>query len=346
MPQTQLSVLERYVITHMHNAGFSNTAIGRRLGRHRATVGRELRRNRDVFGVYHYDPAQRTAEHRRTSASRRYKLDATSGGGGGGGLSTLGRFVRHGLRQRWSPQQIQGRLEREHRRAGGDLAMRISHETIYRFIYRRSQQGEHWHEQLRRRHKRRRSRSVGQRQASGGRGQIPGRVGIEERPACVDDRRRFGDWESDTVEGAKGTGLIATHVERKSRYTRLGKLNNKKAATLSAVSLAVLRDLPRKLRRTLTADNGKEFTDFASIERGLELKVYFANPHAPWERGANENTNGLLRDWFPKGSDFRKITNSRLAHVQRMLNNRPRKCLNYRTPREVLNALPGVALQS
>ena len=101
-----------------------------------------------------------------------------------------------------------------------------------------------------------------------------------------------------------------------------------------------MKDLPRKLRRTMTPDNSKEFADFAAIERSLELKVYFANPHAPWERGANENTNGLLRDFFPKGSDFRKISNARLARVQQMLNNRPRKCLNYRTPIEVLNALP------
>ena len=121
MPQTQLSVHERYVITHMHNAGFSNTAIARRIGRHRATIGRELHRNRDVFDVYHYDPAQRTAEHRRTCACRRYKLDNPSGGGV---CSALGRFVRHGLRQRWSPQQISGRLARERRRPGGGGAGR------------------------------------------------------------------------------------------------------------------------------------------------------------------------------------------------------------------------------
>jgi len=164
--------------------------------------------------------------------------------------------------------------------------------------------------------------------------------------AAVNDRRRFGDWESDTVEGAKGTGLTATHVERKSRYTRLAKLNNKKAATLSAATGAAIKDLPGKLRRTSTADNGKEFADFKTIESALGLKVYFANPHAPRERGTNENTNGPLRDSFPKASDFRRTTHARLAHVQRMLNNRPRKCLDYRTPREALNALPGVALRN
>jgi IS30 family transposase len=323
---------ERYVITHMHQAGFSNAAIGRQLNRHRATVGRELSRNRDGFGGYHYESAQRLAAARRTQACQRYKLDAPG---------RLSRFVRRGLRQRWSPQQIADRLRSDHRR---DRAMRVTAETIYRWVYRQHTLGERWHEQLRRRRPRRRRRIPGERRDA--RGRIPGRVGIEQRPKIANGRRRFGDWESDTVEGAKGTGLLVTHVERKSRYTRLGKLKDKKAATLSSVTCSIFRGLPAKLRRTLTADNGKEFADFKTIERALKLKVYFANPHAPWERGTNENTNGLLRDFFPKGSDFRKVTAARLAQVERMLNNRPRKCLNYRTPAEVLNALPGVALRN
>lgn len=175
---------------------------------------------------------------------------------------------------------------------------------------------------------------------------IPGRVGIEQRPAVVDERGRFGDWESDTVEGAKGRGLVATHVERKSRYTLLGRLADKKAATVTRATTASMTGLPSKLRRTATFDNGKEFADFKTLERELGLTVYFANPHSPWERGANENTNGLLRDWLPKGSDFSKVTATRLAQIQKMLNNRPRKCLNYRTPIEVLNELPGVALRN
>ena len=184
MPHTQLSNYERYVITHMHQAGRSNAQIARELGRHRASIGRELRRNRDVLDVYHYLPAQRSATHRRSEASRRYKLDDPA--------SDLGRYVRQKLRQRWSPQQIQGRLEREHRH---DLAMRITHETIYRFIYRRHQHhGERWHEQLRRRHKRRRSRVVGQR-TCGGRGPDPRPGGHRapprrgQRPATL---RRLG----------------------------------------------------------------------------------------------------------------------------------------------------------
>jgi len=218
----------------------------------------------------------------------------------------------------------------------------VTHETIYRWVYRRHGQGERWHEQLRRRRKRRRRRIPGQRRH----GQIPGRVGIECRPAVVNLRGRFGDWESDTIEGAKGRGLVVTHVERKSRYTRLGKLANKQAATLSRATNMIMKDLPQKLRKTMTPDNGKEFADFKTIERDLGMTVYFANPHSPWERGLNENTNGLLRDWLPKGSDFNKVSSNRLAQIEKMINNRPRKCLNYRTPLEVLNALPGVALRN
>ncbi len=248
--------------------------------------------------------------------------------------------MRAGLEKRCSPEQIAGRLRQDH---PDDEAAWISHEAIYQWVYRQACEGKLLYQRLRRCHKRRRCRIPGERKAK--RGVIPGRVGIEERPAIVDERRRFGDWESDTIQGAKGKGLVITHVERKSRYVRLIKIDDKRAAPLSAATTLAMKDLPRKLRRTMTPDNGKEFADFKTIERELGLKVYFANPHSPWERGTNENTNGLLRDFLPKGTDFSKVTATRLAQIQKMLNNRPRKCLNYRTPLEVLNDLPGVALR-
>ncbi|NBD34574.1 MAG: IS30 family transposase [Chloroflexi bacterium] len=193
--------------------------------------------------------SQRLARERRTAANE--QRDKLRPGG------ALGQYIRAKLRQRWSPEQIVGRLKRDRpRNSPRDPAMRVTHETIYRWVYAQHQSGGRWHEQLRRRHKRRRCRIVGERTGSG-RGQIPGRVGIEQRPAVVDRRGRFGDWEADTVEGAKGTGLIATHVERKSRYTKLGKLKDKKAATLSRNTCALFRGLPKKLRRTSTFDNGK-----------------------------------------------------------------------------------------
>jgi len=333
MPYEQLTTDERYQITYLHMHGHTPAEIARRLGRHRGNIGRELKRNADPMGGYHYQSAQHQADTRRSSASCRYKLDKPG--------SIPGKAVRDGLKQRWSPEQIAGRLHHDH--PDDDTAW-VSHETIYRWVYREASNGRQHYQRLRRRHKRRRCRIPGERKAK--RGVIPGRVGIEERPEVVQTRDRFGDWESDTVEGAKGRGLVVTHVERKSRYTAMGKLADKKAATLSKATARTMNALPRTLRHTATFDNGKEFADFKTIERELGLTVYFANPHSPWERGTNENTNGLLRDWLPKGSDFRKVTATRLAQIQKMLNNRPRKCLNYRTPLEVLNALPGVALRN
>ena len=333
MPYEQLSMDERYQITHLHQAGLANAQIARRLRRHRATIGRELKRNPDPMGGYHYQSAQHLATQRRSDASCRYRLDIPG--------SIAVKAVHAGLKQRWSPQQIAGRLKLDH---PDDSAAWISHEAIYQWTYREARAGRVFYQRLRRPRKHRRCRIPGDRKAK--RGVIPGRVGIEQRPDIVDERGRFGDWESDTVEGAKGRGLVVTHVERKSRYTLLGKLPDKKAVTLSRATRVMMKGLPKKLRRTMTPDNGKEFADFKTIEQELKMTVYFANPHSPWERGLNENTNGLLRGWLPKGSDFKKITNARLAQIQKMLNNRPRKCLNYRTPREVLNALPGVALRN
>jgi IS30 family transposase len=327
MPYTHLSEHDRYIISHMRSAGFKPSQIARRLGRDRGTIGRELQRNVDHHGDYHYLPAHRISTARRTAASCRYKLDQDT---------PLSRTVREGLRQRWSPEQIVGRLQRTHRHAP---SMRISHEAIYQWIYRRSRFGECWHEQLRRGRPRRRARSVGQR------GQIRNRVGIEHRPAIVDHRRRFGDWEADTMEGAKGTGVLLTCVERKSRYTRAGKLADKRAQPLAQRGTTLLGDLPASLRRTMTVDNGKEFADFATLQRKLEMPVYFADPHSPWQRGTNENTNGLLRDFFPKGCDFGRVTHHQVAKAVRMLNNRPRKCLNYQTPAEVLSRFFPVALR-
>jgi len=333
MPISQLTTDERYQITYLHMHGHSPAEIGRRLGRHRGTIGRELERNTDSMGGYHYLSAQAKADTRRRIASRRYKLDTPG--------SIVGKAVHAGLKQRWSPEQIAGRLRLNH---PDDSAAWVSHETIYQWVYRQALHGKALYQRLRRSRKYRRCRIPGERKAK--RGVIPGRVGIEERPSVVDERGRFGDWESDTVEGAKRRGLVATHVERKSRYTLLGKLADKKAVTVTQATTASMKGLPKKLRCTATFDNGKEFADFKTIEHDLGLTIYFANPHSPWERGANENTNGLLRDWLPKGSDFRKVTATRLAQIQKMLNNRPRKCLNYRTPIEVLNDLPGVALRN
>lgn len=330
MPGEHLTADERYVICHMHMAGHRDAEIARRLGRHRGTIGREIKRNsHDALGrrLYLYDVAERKACERRTAANQRYKLDEPR----------LAQYVEDRLRQTWSPQQIAGRLELDH---PNDPAMRITHEAIYQWVYRHPGHG--WHLHLRRRRRRRRPRVPGR----GQRGQIRDRVGIEHRPPIVDTRQRFGDWEADTLQGAAGAGGLATHIERRSRYLLARRILDKTAATFSRVSIDLLGKWPAKLRRTLTCDNGKEFADFKRIEQSVGLDVYFADPYAAWQRGANENINGLLREFFPKGTDFRHVSHRTVAKATRLINNRPRKCLNYRTPAEVLSTIPGVALRN
>lgn len=245
--------------------------------------------------------------------------------------------IPNGLDQ-WSPEVIAGRVRRDHPRTS---CMRISAECIYQWLFQDARNGGQLYLHLRRRHKRRRVRTAGRT-----RGMIRNRIGIEHRPAGANNRSRYGHWEGDTVEGRKGTGGIATYVERKSRYLVCAKLTDKTAAQLSARTIDALRHVPERLRRTMTVDNGKEFAAFERTDQALKMQTYFANPHAPWERGTNENTNGLLRQYFPKGIDWRTVNNLTLANAVDKLNNRPRKGLAYRSPLEVPAANSGGALRS
>lgn len=332
MSYGHLSPEERYVISHLKLVALSNREIGRRLGRHHTTIGRELARNGPAhpqLGPYWYETAQQRAEarwrfarHRRRAANHR-----------------LRRYVVRGLTRYWSPEQIAGRLVLDH---DDDPEMRISPETIYQWIYADAAAGGELYRCIRRGHRRRRR----QRRYGSARGRIPGRVGIEHRPAIVAQRARFGDWEADTLEGGKGRGGIASHVERKSRYLLTAKLEDKKAATFAEQTIRAFRRIPRTYRQTLTADNGKEFAQFKHIERKTGLTVFFADPYAAWQRGTNENTNGLLRQFFPKGCDFRALSTQDLAKATAALNHRPRKCLGYRTPHELLRLNIGGALQT
>lgn len=312
---------ERYVISHLRLAGFSCREIGRRLGRHHTSISRELKRNRPgyaVYAVYWYSGTQPVADRRRHMA-RCFRRQSHH---------PLVEYVERKLRLDWPPEAIAARLKIDH---PDDERMRISHETIYRWIYLDASQDGDLHNHLRRRHRRRRR----QKRYGSGRRFIPGRVSIDQRPAIVETRERMGDWEGDTLEGAKGKGALATHVERKSRYLIAAKLANKKAATMNAQSIMSFQKLPRLMRQTLTLDNGKEFSQFKELEAETGLKIYFADPYAAWQRGTNENTNGLLRFYFPKGTDFQNISEEELDIIIKKVNHRPRKCLNYQTPHEV-----------
>jgi transposase, IS30 family len=320
MPYHHFTAKEQYVIAHMTIAGFSQREIGRRLGRHHASIGREIRRNRPTYAddaVYWYDAAEYYAKERRHEPRHRRRQH-----------ERLVSYVTSKLRLDWPPEAIAGRLKVDY---PDDGTMRICHETIYRWIYENSRSKGDLHRHLRRAHKYRRR----QKRYGSGRRFIPDRVSIDLRPPVAATRQRFGDWEGDTVEGGKGTGHLATHVERKCRYLIAAKLTDKKASTMTAQSIALFRRMPRRLRHTLTVDNGKEFSRFKEIEAKTGLSVYFADPYAAWQRGTNENTNGLLRYYFPKGTDFRKVSEKHVALVVKSLNNRPRKCLNYQTPHEV-----------
>jgi IS30 family transposase len=320
MPYHHFTTEEQYVISHMVLADFSLRAIGRRIGRHHTSISREVARNRPTYAddaVYWYDAAEYFAKERRHKAKHHRKQH-----------EKLINYVKEKLELDWSPEAIAGRLRVDY---PDDETMRISPETIYRWIYRDSRNKGSLHHHLRRRHKYRRR----QKRYGSGRRFIPGRVSIDLRPPIVTTRERFGDWEGDTMEGGKGSGGIATHVERKCRYLLAAKLIDKKAATMTQQSIRYFRKVPKRLRQTLTLDNGKEFTQFKELERKTGLTVYFADPYAAWQRGTNENTNGLLRQYFPKGTDFRNISEKEVAIVVKKLNNRPRKCLNYQTPYEV-----------
>jgi len=246
--------------------------------------------------------------------------------------------VKSKLNSDWSPEEIVGRLLIDY---PDNPQMRISTETIYQWIYSDASQGGDLYRHLRRGHKKRRK----QRRYGSGRFLIPGRISIALRPEAVDKRERFGDWEGDTVEGRKGSGGIVTYVERKSRYLVASKLSDKTAATLTNQSARAFMRIPKTMRKTITVDNGKEFSQFKILEKKTGHCIYFADPYSAWQRGLNENTNGLLRQYFPKGIDFRKIEKQDVAFAVKMLNHRPRKCLNYQTPHEIfLNADRGALI--
>jgi IS30 family transposase len=306
-----LTEKERKRIARLVQAGDSQAMIARRLGRHRGTVSRELRRN--ATGKAYWPVAAQHQSERRRRQGRRRKLEDLP----------LQRYVAERLIAYWSPDEIAGRLRREFPH---DKRWRISRQTIYAWLrtppggpYRRSLRRGSW--------RRKRPENAGRLRRS---------VSIRGRPPVVDRRRRFGDWEGDTLVGARQRGGVVSLVERKSRYALLGKVPNRRAAAVCAKMTRLYEPLPKRLRRTITLDNGKEFADHEQVAQATGLKVFFADPYCAWQRGTNENTNGLARQFLSKDQDLTRLSDAYVAHVQDLLNDRPRKCLGYRTPREVL----------
>lgn len=312
---------ERFAIAAMRGQFIKVSEIARRLVRHRSTIYRELKRNASVHdGRYRASHACEKASGRQTRSKRNLRYGAAE-------FTPVERLIRLDL----SPEQAVGRLRIE-----GSPVM--SHETVYKWIWMDKREGGNMWQHLRGARKQRRKRYG----AYDSRGRLAGKKMIGERPAVVERRSRLGDWEIDTVHGTTKAGVV-TIVERRSGLVRIGKLQRiTKEQTESRTIRLLLSE--KDLVKTITSDNGGEFHGYRRIERALETSVYFALPHHAWERGTNENTNGLIRQYLPKGMPLDDLTQVTCTQIAKTLNNRPRKRLGFKTPHEIYYRRPVVAL--
>jgi len=310
---TQLTRGKRYQIRALLKAGFSQSEMAFFLKVHKSTISREIRRNRGDKG-YRPVQAHEKAQARRFRAAKRIKM-----------TPVMIELVEHYIRQDFSPEQVSGYLNRKH-------GLKISHETIYKYIWSDKKTGGTLYKHLRRSHRKHRKR-YGTKQL---RGRIAGQVSIDLRPAIVDAKTRIGDWEIDTVTGKNSKGYLVTAVERKSKFTLVNRVPDRQSDQVAKAVIKLMRPYKENVF-TITADNGKEFSQHKKISKSLKADVYFAHPYHAWERGLNENTNGLLRQYFPKQMDFQKIDKKGIEYAMDRLNNRPRKCIGFTTPIEIFS---------
>jgi len=317
MKYQQLTSNERYIISHLLKQGFNPSEIARQMGRHRSTICRELDRNRctGIDSSYRYSRAQRrtVARRHRSRRNRHYSEQDFA-------------IVRRFLRKEWSPEQIVGIIRRFKL-----MKRRMSHETIYQYIWRDKAAGGQLWRYLRQSSKRRRKRY----NAYDSRGRLAGKRHISERPKVVETRRTRDHVEIDTVIGRGSKDCIVTIVERKSGYVLIGKMRDRTTRSLNRRCIKLLDREPAKFK-TITADNGTEFHQYPEIEKATDTQFYFATPHHSWERGTNENTNGLIRQYIPKGTSMKDLTQQQCDRIAKKLNSRPRKRHGFKTPEEIL----------
>lgn len=313
----QLTSGERFMLSALRKQGYTQAHIARQLGRHPSTIGREVRRNARKDGGYRPAVADDFARWRRSRSrrNRQFGEDAWC-------------VIRGLLRERWSPEQISGRLK-----LLGILS--ISHETIYRYIWEDRRRGGRLSRHLRGGRKRRRKRYG----AYDSRGRLAGKRSISERPPGAQNRSRLGHFEGDTVLGSSDKHCILTLVDRRSGYLMIGKLEARTVQATNRSAIALLRCAPRPVR-TLTVDNGTEFHGHRVIEDATGTRFYFAAPYHSWERGTSENTNGLIRQYLPKRQSMAHVTQRHCHSVAHKLNTRPRKRLRYLTPEECFAKSP------
>ena len=312
MVYRQLTQEQRYLIYKLRKAGTEQVRIAATAGVHPSTICRELRRNVNRRG-YRPRMAHRLAQQRRRIPRRTAVL-----------TSSRRVWVRHFLRRGWSPDQIAGRF-----RLKGPFG--VSYQTIYRYLYADRERGGELYRHLRRKGRRYQRKRLGA-------GPLRNRRFIEERPACVDRRERLGDWELDTVVSSHDArAVIVTMVERVSQLVMMEKVDSAEAMPVAYAIIRRLGSIKAKVH-TLTSDNGHEFAAHEYVARKLEADFYFARPYKPWQRALNEKTNGLIREFFPKGSPLGKLSQQEVTRVMQTLNTRPRKTLNYLTPNEIFYA--------
>lgn len=310
-----LTLAERDLLAQLLHQGYQQNEVAAVLKRSEGTVSRELKRNRTGW-AYHAGQAHEKARQRRRDRKLTRKMDRPE----------VQELVTHGLANYWSPDQISGRA---HYDAPDEPQRHIGRQTIYNWIEQQEpQERSEWNESLRRRGKRPRRKPPSAENSAK-------HAAIAQRPAVINQRRRIGDFEGDTVLGPAGTGGLVTLVDRRSRYTIVTKVKNKESRRVRRRIEKRLRPLTAQQRRSITFDNGTEFADCQRLENNLDVRLYFAEPGRPYQRGTNENTNGLIRQFYPKGTDFRDVSHADVTRIENLLNDRPRACLGYRTPREV-----------
>src|SRR4030043_283301 len=317
----QLSLEERDRITEMKLESLSLRAIAKELGRSPSTLSREIWRNSTpAYRVYLSHRAHARAVKRKREAGERTRLKNDE----------IVSYVRDKLALEWSPEIIEGKI-------GQDIAgASISYEAIYQYVYHPDTEGrQELIRHLGRGHRKRKKKGIVRKERKTS---IPNRISIMERPVSADNRSRYGHWEGDSLGSRKSLAALNSLVERKSRLLLLTRLDRKTAEPTTDTVILRLQELPEKVRRTLTLDNGTENAQHEAITEAIGIQCYFARPYASWQRGTNESVNGLVRRYFPKGTNFSKITDEQVAKVESLINNRPRKCLAYKTPLEVASA--------
>ncbi len=318
MAYTHLSLEERHYIEIQRKEGSSLNKIAKSLGRAQSTLSRELDRNIGKRG-YRHKQADRMAAQRHAEKPRAIKL-----------TDEIKQQIRVDIENDWSPEQVAGRLKKQ-----GIIS--LHHESIYQYILEDKAAGGSLYTHLRHQKKTYRKRYGSAHNRTG----IPNRIGIEKRPKVVNNRRRVGDWEGDTIIGKNHKGAIVTLDERKTKLRLAAQLPGKKALGVKGAMIDLLEPI-KQFVKTITYDNGKEFTEHEAVASALDCDSYFATPYHSWERGQNENANGLLRQYFPKAMELDSVSQKEVIKAVDKLNSRPRKCLGFSTPYEVFEKLTGV----